>query len=150
MAASPRGLVQGRCCAPPQSPHQTGCSPHFSCPPVLSPSCLTGYINHSLSVFHTKDFQHPVKMDSSENITECRFAPPHPLLVPSELPTPDLRSFPTAGTGTTATLWTTTSRSSSGSSWPSAWPSSSSSRWAGTGGALLPGPQPPRAPAQPA
>ncbi|XP_066222236.1 anoctamin-9-like isoform X1 [Saccopteryx leptura] len=35
--------------------------------------CLTGYINHSLSVFYTKDFQYPVKIKDSENVTECRY-----------------------------------------------------------------------------
>ncbi|XP_014389494.1 PREDICTED: anoctamin-9 [Myotis brandtii] len=38
-----------------------------------SVDCLTGYINHSLSVFHTKDFEDPVKIKGSENITECRY-----------------------------------------------------------------------------
>ncbi|XP_070282453.1 anoctamin-9 isoform X2 [Myotis yumanensis] len=38
-----------------------------------SVDCLTGYINHSLSVFHTKDFENPVKIKDSENITECRY-----------------------------------------------------------------------------
>ncbi|XP_016075095.1 PREDICTED: anoctamin-9 [Miniopterus natalensis] len=38
-----------------------------------SVDCLTGYINHSLSVFHTKDFQDPVKIEGSENVTECRY-----------------------------------------------------------------------------
>ncbi|XP_045626631.1 anoctamin-9 isoform X3 [Ursus americanus] len=35
--------------------------------------CLTGYINHSLSVFYTKDFQDPVQIEGSENVTECRY-----------------------------------------------------------------------------
>ncbi|XP_025771349.1 anoctamin-9 [Puma concolor] len=35
--------------------------------------CLTGYINHSLSVFHTKDFQDPIRIEGSENVTECRY-----------------------------------------------------------------------------
>ncbi|XP_057582360.1 anoctamin-9 isoform X4 [Hippopotamus amphibius kiboko] len=35
--------------------------------------CLTGYVNHSLSVFYTKDFQDPVKIEGSENVTECRY-----------------------------------------------------------------------------
>ncbi|XP_077719883.1 anoctamin-9 isoform X4 [Canis aureus] len=35
--------------------------------------CLTGYVNHSLSVFYTKDFQDPVQAEGSENITECRY-----------------------------------------------------------------------------
>lgn len=35
--------------------------------------CLAGYVNHSLSVFHTKDFQDPVKTEGSENVTECRY-----------------------------------------------------------------------------
>ncbi|XP_015417878.1 PREDICTED: anoctamin-9 [Myotis davidii] len=38
-----------------------------------SADCLTGYINHSLSVFHTKDFEDPVRIKGSENITECRY-----------------------------------------------------------------------------
>ncbi|XP_058160843.1 anoctamin-9 isoform X5 [Dasypus novemcinctus] len=35
--------------------------------------CLTGYVNHSLSVFHTKDFRDPVQMGGSENVTQCRY-----------------------------------------------------------------------------
>ncbi|KAM4847018.1 anoctamin-9 isoform 1-T1 [Thomomys bottae] len=35
--------------------------------------CLTGYVNHSLSVFHTKDFQDPIKKEGWENVTECRY-----------------------------------------------------------------------------
>nr|XP_055157135.1 anoctamin-9 isoform X1 [Nyctereutes procyonoides] len=35
--------------------------------------CLTGYVNHSLSVFYTKDFQVPVQAEGSENVTECRY-----------------------------------------------------------------------------
>ncbi|XP_027622487.1 anoctamin-9 [Tupaia chinensis] len=35
--------------------------------------CLTGYVNHSLSVFRTKDFQDPVGIAGSENVTECRY-----------------------------------------------------------------------------
>ncbi|XP_072615330.1 anoctamin-9 isoform X3 [Vulpes vulpes] len=35
--------------------------------------CLTGYVNHSLSVFYTKDFQDPVQAEGSENVTECRY-----------------------------------------------------------------------------
>ncbi|XP_077913652.1 anoctamin-9 isoform X3 [Halichoerus grypus] len=35
--------------------------------------CLTGYINHSLSVFYTKDFQDPIQIEGSENVTECRY-----------------------------------------------------------------------------
>ncbi|XP_036151563.1 anoctamin-9 isoform X2 [Myotis myotis] len=38
-----------------------------------SADCLTGYINHSLSVFHTKDFEDPVRIKGSENVTECRY-----------------------------------------------------------------------------
>lgn len=49
-------------------------------------SCLTGYINHSLSVFRTKDFQDPVKMEGLEHVTECRFDASVPA---SNLPTPD-------------------------------------------------------------
>lgn len=35
--------------------------------------CLTGYVNHSLSVFYTKDFNDSVKIKGSEHITECRY-----------------------------------------------------------------------------
>uniref|UniRef100_A0A2K6EF05 Anoctamin n=1 Tax=Propithecus coquereli TaxID=379532 RepID=A0A2K6EF05_PROCO len=35
--------------------------------------CLTGYVNHSLSIFYTKDFQDPVGIEGSENVTECRY-----------------------------------------------------------------------------
>ncbi|XP_073745952.1 anoctamin-9 isoform X4 [Callorhinus ursinus] len=35
--------------------------------------CLTGYINHSLSVFYTKDFQDPIQIEGSENVTKCRY-----------------------------------------------------------------------------
>ncbi|KAL4671641.1 hypothetical protein H8959_004350 [Pygathrix nigripes] len=35
--------------------------------------CLKGYVNHSLSVFHTKDFQDPDKIEGSENVTLCRY-----------------------------------------------------------------------------
>ncbi|XP_058925426.2 anoctamin-9 [Kogia breviceps] len=35
--------------------------------------CLTGYVNHSLSVFYTKDFQNPVEIEGSENVTKCRY-----------------------------------------------------------------------------
>ncbi|XP_021119725.1 anoctamin-9 isoform X3 [Heterocephalus glaber] len=35
--------------------------------------CLTGYVNHSLSVFHTKDFQDPKKIQGPENVTVCRY-----------------------------------------------------------------------------
>ncbi|XP_059959621.1 anoctamin-9 [Mesoplodon densirostris] len=35
--------------------------------------CLTGYVNHSLSVFYTKDFQDPAEIEGSENVTECRY-----------------------------------------------------------------------------
>ncbi|XP_054432815.1 anoctamin-9 [Pteronotus mesoamericanus] len=38
-----------------------------------SVDCLTGYINHSLSVFHTRDFRDHVEAEGSENITECRY-----------------------------------------------------------------------------
>lgn len=78
----------------PNSPQHAGISsrkapgslkgPHpaaLTCPgPSLpSPSCLTGYINHSLSVFYTKDFQDPVQIEGSENVTECRFGSPDAL-----------------------------------------------------------------------
>lgn len=42
--------------------------PHFSLP-----SCLKGYVNHSLSVFYTKDFQDHSRMEGQENVTTCRF-----------------------------------------------------------------------------
>ncbi|XP_045871057.1 anoctamin-9 isoform X2 [Meles meles] len=35
--------------------------------------CLTGYVNHSLSVFYTKDFQDPIQTEGSENVTLCRY-----------------------------------------------------------------------------
>ncbi|XP_012625012.1 anoctamin-9 isoform X1 [Microcebus murinus] len=35
--------------------------------------CLTGYVNHSLSIFYTKDFQDPAGIEGSENVTECRY-----------------------------------------------------------------------------
>ncbi|XP_054293625.1 anoctamin-9 isoform X2 [Pongo pygmaeus] len=35
--------------------------------------CLKGYVNHSLSVFHTKDFQDPDGIEASENVTLCRY-----------------------------------------------------------------------------
>ncbi|XP_054581702.1 anoctamin-9 [Eptesicus fuscus] len=38
-----------------------------------SADCLTGYINHSLSVFHTKDFRDPARIKGPGNITECRY-----------------------------------------------------------------------------
>ncbi|NWU98693.1 ANO9 protein, partial [Upupa epops] len=34
--------------------------------------CLTGYVNHSLSVFHTRDFELHTKLLDMGNITECR------------------------------------------------------------------------------
>lgn len=47
--------------------------------PSSAHSCFTGYVNHSLSVFYTKDFQDPAKIEGSENVTECRFGPPPPV-----------------------------------------------------------------------
>ncbi|XP_063108069.1 anoctamin-9 isoform X3 [Cavia porcellus] len=41
--------------------------------PPQKVDCLTGYVNHSLSVFFTKDFQDPKKMQASGNLTECRY-----------------------------------------------------------------------------
>ncbi|XP_044799846.2 anoctamin-9 isoform X2 [Bubalus bubalis] len=35
--------------------------------------CFTGYVNHSLSVFYTKDFQDPAEIEGWENVTECRY-----------------------------------------------------------------------------
>ncbi|XP_006893399.1 PREDICTED: anoctamin-9 [Elephantulus edwardii] len=46
------------------------CQHRASNPPV---DCLTGYINHSLSVFHTKDFEDPLQIEGSEKVTECRY-----------------------------------------------------------------------------
>ncbi|KAK2081155.1 hypothetical protein P7K49_040270 [Saguinus oedipus] len=53
--------------------------------------CLTGYVNHSLSVFYTKDFQNPEGIEGSENVTHCRSGTPLPPRMPSELLNPDLR-----------------------------------------------------------
>uniref|UniRef100_A0A8C8YZS7 Anoctamin n=1 Tax=Prolemur simus TaxID=1328070 RepID=A0A8C8YZS7_PROSS len=39
----------------------------------LFSDCLTGYVNHSLSIFYTKDFQDPVGIEGLENVTECRY-----------------------------------------------------------------------------
>ncbi|XP_076971341.1 anoctamin-9 isoform X2 [Tamandua tetradactyla] len=36
-------------------------------------NCLTGYVNHSLSVFYTKDLRDPVQLEGLENVTECRY-----------------------------------------------------------------------------
>lgn len=63
-------------------PSQPGASP--------ARSCLTGYVNHSLSVFYTKDFQDPVQAEGSENVTECRCGP----CPPSWAPTPDTPDTP--------------------------------------------------------
>ncbi|XP_004638088.1 anoctamin-9 [Octodon degus] len=41
--------------------------------PSQKVDCLTGYVNHSLSVFFTKDFQDPKKIQASGNVTECRY-----------------------------------------------------------------------------
>ncbi|XP_005401921.1 PREDICTED: anoctamin-9 [Chinchilla lanigera] len=41
--------------------------------PPQKVDCLTGYVNHSLSVFFVKDFQDPKKMQASGNVTECRY-----------------------------------------------------------------------------
>nr|XP_044605867.1 anoctamin-9 isoform X3 [Equus asinus] len=35
--------------------------------------CLTGYVNHSLSLFYTKDFQDPDGIEDPEDVTECRY-----------------------------------------------------------------------------
>ncbi|XP_004717245.2 anoctamin-9 [Echinops telfairi] len=35
--------------------------------------CLTGYVNHSLSVFQIKDFERPLQAESWETVTECRY-----------------------------------------------------------------------------
>ncbi|XP_072495672.1 anoctamin-9 isoform X2 [Notamacropus eugenii] len=35
--------------------------------------CLTGYVNHSLSVFHTKDYKDPLPSQEIEGVTECRY-----------------------------------------------------------------------------
>lgn len=52
-------------------------TPLLLCPP----SCLTGYVNHSLSLFYTKDFQDPDGTEDPADVTECRFGP-HPPLLP--------------------------------------------------------------------
>lgn len=43
-------------------------TPHFSLF-----SCLKDYVNHSLSVFYTKDFQDHGRMEGQENVTVCRY-----------------------------------------------------------------------------
>ncbi|KAM9659862.1 anoctamin-9 [Trichechus inunguis] len=35
--------------------------------------CLTGYVNHSLSVFYIKDFEDPRQTEDWETVTECRY-----------------------------------------------------------------------------
>ncbi|XP_006877072.1 PREDICTED: anoctamin-9 [Chrysochloris asiatica] len=35
--------------------------------------CLTGYVNHSLSVFYTKDFENDNDQQGWETVTECRY-----------------------------------------------------------------------------
>ncbi|XP_021501901.1 anoctamin-9 [Meriones unguiculatus] len=35
--------------------------------------CLQGYVNHSLSVFYTKNFKDHGRMEGQENVTECRY-----------------------------------------------------------------------------
>ncbi|XP_035297495.1 anoctamin-9 isoform X2 [Cricetulus griseus] len=35
--------------------------------------CLKGYVNHSLSVFYTKDLQDHSRMEGQENVTVCRY-----------------------------------------------------------------------------
>ncbi|KAM6159437.1 anoctamin-9 [Rhynchocyon petersi] len=35
--------------------------------------CLTGYVNHSLSIFYTKDFNEPPETGGLETLTECRY-----------------------------------------------------------------------------
>lgn len=50
--------------------------------PFLPHSCLTGYINHSLSVFRIQDFEHHTKLAENQTdiiwdkITECRYQHP--------------------------------------------------------------------------
>ncbi|XP_044538027.1 anoctamin-9 [Gracilinanus agilis] len=39
----------------------------------VTADCLTGYINHSLSVFHTTDYKDQVPSLGLENVTECRY-----------------------------------------------------------------------------
>lgn len=45
----------------------------MSVPYFSLPSCLKGYVNHSLSVFYTKDLQDHSRMEGQENVTVCRF-----------------------------------------------------------------------------
>ncbi|XP_056657023.1 anoctamin-9 isoform X2 [Monodelphis domestica] len=42
-------------------------------PANATADCLTGYVNHSLSVFHTADYQDPVPSLGRENVTQCRY-----------------------------------------------------------------------------
>ncbi|XP_074086785.1 anoctamin-9 [Macrotis lagotis] len=36
-------------------------------------NCLTGYVNYSLSVFHTKDYKEQIPSQGGEVVTECRY-----------------------------------------------------------------------------
>ncbi|XP_036618889.1 anoctamin-9 isoform X2 [Trichosurus vulpecula] len=39
----------------------------------ITADCLTGYVNHSLSVFHTKDYKDQFPSQGIESVTECRY-----------------------------------------------------------------------------
>ncbi|XP_068964038.1 anoctamin-9 isoform X2 [Petaurus breviceps papuanus] len=39
----------------------------------VTDDCLTGYVNHSLSIFHTKDYKDQVPSQGTESVTECRY-----------------------------------------------------------------------------
>ncbi|GAB1292888.1 Anoctamin-9 [Apodemus speciosus] len=40
---------------------------------TFTDDCLTNYVNHSLSVFYTKDFKDHGRMEGQENVTVCRY-----------------------------------------------------------------------------
>ncbi|XP_006230651.1 anoctamin-9 isoform X2 [Rattus norvegicus] len=40
---------------------------------TFTDDCLKDYVNHSLSVFYTKDFQDHGRMEGQENVTVCRY-----------------------------------------------------------------------------
>ncbi|XP_052051900.1 anoctamin-9 [Apodemus sylvaticus] len=40
---------------------------------TFTDDCLKNYVNHSLSVFYTKDFKDHGKMEGQENVTVCRY-----------------------------------------------------------------------------
>ncbi|XP_078005085.1 LOW QUALITY PROTEIN: anoctamin-9 [Phascolarctos cinereus] len=39
----------------------------------ITADCMTGYVNHSLSVFHTKDYKDHIPSQGIEHVTECRY-----------------------------------------------------------------------------